>query len=106
MVRPAIQPPSEADALPATSAAPAPEPTVKQPETPVGTPDRNVRSDPRIDLQALVWAPEASDRFVVINNRLVKEGGSVDTFVVVEIDRDEVLIAEGAERWYERFSIR
>jgi hypothetical protein len=69
-------------------------------------PDNDVRRDPRIDLQALVWAPEAADRFVVINNQLVKQGGSVDTFVVVEINRDDVLIAEGTERWYEPFSVR
>jgi type IV secretory pathway VirB10-like protein len=64
------------------------------------------KSDPRIDLQALVWAPESAARFVVINNRLIKEGGSIDNIVVVRINPDDVLLAEGSDRWYEAFKIR
>ena len=67
---------------------------------------KTYRSDPRIELQALVWAPEASARFVVINNRLIKEGGSTDGIMVVQINRDDVLLAEGTDRWYEKFKIR
>jgi hypothetical protein len=64
------------------------------------------KSDPRIDLQALVWAPDSTARFVVINNRLIKEGGSVDNIVVERINPDDVLLAEGSDRWYEAFKIR
>ena len=67
---------------------------------------KTYRSDPRIELQALVWAPDASARFVVINNRLIKEGGSTDGITVVQINRDDVLLSEGADRWYEKFKIR
>jgi hypothetical protein len=67
---------------------------------------KKFRSDPRIALQALVWAPEAAGRFVVINNRLIKEGGTLDNIVVLEINRDEVLLSEGAERWYQPFKVR
>lgn len=68
--------------------------------------NKQFRNDPRIELQALVWAPEAASRFVVINNRLVKEGGSFDNIVVVKINRDDVLLSEGADRWYEKFKVR
>ena len=68
--------------------------------------EKNFRSDPRIDLQALVWAPDAAARFVVINNRLVKEGGSVDNISVVKINPDDVLLAEGSERWHVEFKVR
>ena len=61
--------------------------------------EKTFRSDPRIDLQALVWAPDAAVRFVVINNRLIKEGGSVDNISVVKINPDDVLLAEGSDRW-------
>lgn len=64
------------------------------------------KTDPRIDLQALVWAPESAARFVIINNRLVKEGGSLDNIVVVQINPDDVLLAEGSDRWYQAFKIR
>jgi hypothetical protein len=68
--------------------------------------EKRFRSDPRIDLQALVWAPESAARFVVINNRLIKEGGSLDNIVVVKINPDDVLLAEGSDRWHEAFKIR
>jgi hypothetical protein len=73
-----------------------------------GSPDigKFFRSDPRIDLQALVWAPESAARFVVINNRLIKEGGSVENIVVVRINPDDVLLAEGSDRWHEAFKVR
>ena len=73
-----------------------------------GVPDigKFFRSDPRIDLQALVWAPEAAARFVVINNRLIKEGGSIDNIVVLRINPDDVLLAEGSDQWHEVFKIR
>ena len=67
---------------------------------------KNFRSDPRIELQALVWAPAAADRFVVINNRLIKEGGSIDDIEVIEINRDDVLLGEGTQRWHQAFKIR
>lgn len=72
------------------------------------TPDAEqpFRHDPRIQLQALVWSPIAGERFVVINNRLIKEGGSVDNIVVVSINRDDVLLSEGGDRWHERFQVR
>ena len=69
-------------------------------------PDKTFRNDPRIDLQALVWAPEAAARFVVINNRLLKEGGAVDTIIVVKINPDDVLLADGSDRWHQAFKIR
>ena len=51
-------------------------------------------------------APEAAARFVVINNRLIKEGGSVDNIVVVRINPDDVLLSEGSDRWNEEFKVR
>ncbi len=75
-------------------------------ETASSNAEKSFKSDPRIDLQALVWAPESTARFVVINNRMIKEGESIDNIVVVRINRDDVLLAEGSDRWYERFKIR
>ncbi|WP_155318257.1 general secretion pathway protein GspB [Desulfosarcina alkanivorans] len=95
---------------PAPSIAPAlPEPRPAKTVEPVPEPPdsgKTFRNDPRIDLQALVWAPEAAARFVVINNRLIKEGGSLDNIVVVKINPDDVLLAEGANRWYVEFKVR
>ena len=76
------------------------------PEAPPPERPKVFRNDKRIDLQALVWAPDAADRFVVINNRLVKEGGTIDEIMVVRINPDDVLLSEGSERWYQEFNIR
>ncbi len=69
-------------------------------------PEKSFRNDARIELQALVWAPEASERFVVINDHLVKEGGAVDGITVVKINREDILLSEGADRWHQKFTIR
>lgn len=121
---PMVQPPP----LPLENAQPLtvipePEPVMVPPAAPIrrsveitdaerqlqtGPPDRDktFRNDPRIDLQALVWAPQAAERFVVINNRLVKEGGTVDNIVVVRINQDDVLLSEESDRWHEKFKVR
>jgi hypothetical protein len=107
--RPASAP---ATTPPATVSEPPPQPAAaaeaqrQAPTPPSREPEKNYRSDPRIELQALVWAPDAAERFVVINNRLIKEGGSIDTITVVRIDRDDVLLSEGGDRWHEKFKIR
>ncbi|MGD8701220.1 MAG: general secretion pathway protein GspB [Desulfosarcina sp.] len=108
---PAAQPPPrpEAERQAVTTTTPTPaaaEGPFRQPEPSPQPAQKNYRSDPRIELQALVWAPQAADRFVVINNRLIKEGGSIDAITVVEIMRDDVLLSEGTDRWYEQFKIR
>ena len=76
------------------------QPVAKPPES-----AKNFRNDPRIELQALVWASEAVERFVVINDRLVKEGGAVDNIVVMQINRDDVLLSEGSNQWHVKFKI-
>jgi hypothetical protein len=81
-------------------------PAAGQPVTVSPENSKTFRNDPRIDLQALVWAPEAAARFVIINNQLIKEGGSVDNIVVVEINQDDVMLSEGSDRWHQEFNVR
>ena len=104
-----VIPPSDPMPAPAEDSSRRPMGSAKTagpPETAPPDADKFFKSDPRIDLQALVWAPESTARFVVINNRLIKEGGSIDNIVVVRINRDDVLLAEGSDRWHEVFKIR
>ena len=87
--------------LPRKIDQPSPAPTA-----PLEKSDKTYRSDPRIDLQALVWSPDAAERFVIINDRLIKEGGSIEGIHVVRINPDDVLVSEGSKRWHEAFKIR
>ena len=113
-IQPGNQPMPGAAPATAPAIAPAKDPAPRPAETamagqPVAvSPDAGkfFKSDPRIDLQALVWAPDSAARFVVINNRLIKEGGSVDNIEVMRINPDDVLLAEGSDRWHEAFKIR
>ena len=85
------------------STAPAPQPSEGSRQT---NRKKVFRTDDRIDLQALVWAPEAADRFVVINNLLLKEGGAIDNITVLRINPDDVLLSDGSDRWHQEFKIR
>jgi hypothetical protein len=67
---------------------------------------KKFKNDPRIELQALVWAEKPADRFVVINNQLLKEGGTIDTIVVEKINPDDIRLAEGNLKWYQAFQVR
>lgn len=88
-----------------TSTAPQPSEGF-QPEDSQEDSQEVFRSDDRIDLQALVWAPDATDRFVVINNCLLKEGGAIDNITVLRINKDDVLLSEGSDQWHQEFKIR
>lgn len=63
------------------------------------------RDDPRVELQALVWAPEPDARFVMINNQMVHEGGSSGNLRVLKINENDVLFSDGRYKWREKFKI-
>jgi hypothetical protein len=90
--------------MPPPAASTDTEPYRKEESSPVEK--KNIKDDPRIELQALVWAETPEDRFVVINNQLIREGGAIDTIVVEKINPDDVRLVEGSNQWYEAFHIR
>ncbi|BBO76910.1 hypothetical protein DSCW_43270 [Desulfosarcina widdelii] len=94
--------------VPADPHRAAPRDTVKPSRIPTSSEksDKTYRSDPRIELQALVWSPDAAERFVIVNDRLIKEGGSIEGITIVRINPDDVLVSEGSQRWHEAFKIR
>ncbi len=56
-------------------------------------------TDGRLRIQAIAWAPVAPDRMAVINNRVVREGYTVDGFSIETIGENEVVVREGDMRW-------
>ena len=105
---PEARPPSAAPAPATSTQRLAGTATMPQPSEDSEQADRqkDYRTDHRIDLQALVWAPETADRFVVINNVLLKEGGAIENITVLRINPDDVLLSEGSDRWHQEFKIR
>jgi hypothetical protein len=62
-------------------------------------------SDSKLKLQAIAWAHEAPQRLAVINNRIVREGDSVDGYSIVQIRTEDVIVNDGTESWRLEFSL-
>jgi hypothetical protein len=64
------------------------------------------KRDPRIDLQAIAWAPEPEKSFALINNRILHEGQSFEGITITHIGKDDVSFREMGNEWRERFRIK
>jgi hypothetical protein len=56
-------------------------------------------ADAGLTLQALAWAPEPERRFTVINNQIVREGGSIGGMTVVRIEEAQVVLRKDGILW-------
>jgi hypothetical protein len=65
-----------------------------------------LKHDSRIDIQAIAWAEEPDRRFAVINNSILREGGSVDGITVVSIEDGMVFFRENGNEWRQQFVVR
>ena len=66
----------------------------------------SVLGDSQLKLQAIAWSKDAARRIVVINNRIVREGGTIDGFSVTQIREDDVIINDGTNSWRLEFSLK
>ena len=69
------------------------------------------RSYPRLDnaqlkLQAIAWSNVAAERIAVINDRIVREGESVEGYSVNQIRQEDVVVNDGARSWQLEFGLR
>lgn len=55
-------------------------------------------TDGRLKVQAIVWSETPEDRMAVVNNRTVREGGTIDGFSVVGIGEDAIFVREDGTR--------
>ena len=62
-------------------------------------------SDSKLKLQAIAWAHEAPQRLAVINNRIVREGDSVDGYSIIQIRSEDVVVNDGTQSWRLEFSL-
>jgi hypothetical protein len=80
-----------------TRSSPAAAPTKK-------SSSRVVRSyrrldDSKLDLQAIAWSKDAKRRIAVINGHIVREGESVEGFLVNQIRQEDVVVNDGTASW-------
>lgn len=57
-------------------------------------------------LQAISWDKNSENRIAVINNRIVREGESVDGFIVTLIGEDDVSVRKGGNEWKLMFRLK
>ena len=69
------------------------------------------RSYPRFDndklkLQAIAYSKVAAQRIAVINDRIVREGESVEGFSINQIRPENVVVSDGTQSWQLEFGLR
>ena len=60
----------------------------------------------KLKLQALAWYHEAARRMAVINNRVVREGESVDGYQITQIRQEDVVVNDGRKSWSLEFGLK
>ena len=62
--------------------------------------------DSKLKLQAIAWSPDAAQRIAVINGHIVREGESVEGFLVNQIRQENVVVNDGSESWQLEFGLK
>ncbi len=62
--------------------------------------------DSQFRLQAIAWSAKAHQRMAVINGRILREGESLDGFLVAHIHEDEVILSDGGTSWRIEFRLK
>ena len=62
--------------------------------------------DPKIKLQAIAWSKDAAQRIAVINGHIVREGESVEGFLINQIRQEDVVVNDGSTSWQLEFSLK
>jgi hypothetical protein len=62
--------------------------------------------DSKLKLQAIAWSKDAAQRLAVINGHIVREGESVDGFLVNQIRQEDVVVNDGSASWQLEFGLK
>jgi hypothetical protein len=62
--------------------------------------------DSKLNLQAIAWSKDAAKRLAVINGHIVREGESVDGFLVNQIRQENVVVNDGSASWQLEFGLK
>lgn len=87
--------------------APVPSPA-KKAKTPAKQVTRSYQrlTESKLELQAIAWSNDATQRIAVINGHVVREGESVEGFSVTQIRRDDIIVNDGTESWRLEFGLK
>ena len=62
--------------------------------------------DSKVKLQAIAWSKDAAQRLAVINGHIVREGESVDGYLINQIRKDDVVVNDGSTSWQLEFGLK
>jgi hypothetical protein len=85
--------------------AAAPEGKSASQATPVARSYRRL-DESKLKLQAIAWSKDAAQRIAVINGHIVREGESIDGFVVNQIRQEDVVVNDGSASWQLEFGLK
>jgi hypothetical protein len=69
-------------------------------------PPEKIVEESWLKLQAISWSSNPEKRIAVINNHVVREGGSVEDGTVARIEKEYVVIDAKGEEWQLKFRLR
>lgn len=75
--------------------------TLPKNEVPSQQPGRQlpVLREDSLELHAIAWSRDPVQRMAVVNEQIVREGGSFSGYTVVRIDADEIIVRKGQDEW-------
>jgi hypothetical protein len=82
-----------------TATAPAPPP----PESRQRSIDAERLTDGSLSIQAIAWSANPDERIAVINNRVTREGASIDGYSIITIAEEAVYVRKEGKLWMVRF---
>jgi len=56
-----------------------------------------------LKLQAIAWSSDSKERICVVNDRILREGSSIEGALIIKIDKNDVSFQKGSERWKQKF---
>jgi hypothetical protein len=59
--------------------------------------DAEILDDPNIKLQAISWSENTEKRLAVVNSKIVRSGSRVGSYIVFQINQDDVIVRQGEE---------
>ena len=63
------------------------------------TVDTKILNDVNVKLQAISWSENPEKRLAVINNSILRQGDRVGSYIVTQINKDDVLVRQENEIW-------
>ncbi len=93
------------------AATPAPSAATAAPAKVAGSQDARLEAlstmnNSKLKLQAIAWSEDTAQRMAVINNHIVREGGTVDGYSITNIRKDDVIVNDGTTSWRLEFSLK